>query len=514
MSHARILWVDDEVELLKPQILFLEKKEYEVVTSNNATDALEAIDEELFDVVFLDENMPGISGLETLSSIKEKYPSLPVIMITKNEQEMIMEEAIGSKITDYLIKPVNPNQILLSLKKNLDNEKLITQKTTISYHQEFRKISMDLMQVNSCKDWEDVYKKITYWELSLEEAQNQDLMETHKVQKSEANSLFFKYVKRNYKSWLSDGGGPLMSHQLFSEKLIKNKKNQPLFLVVMDNLRYDQWQALRPIIGSEYHIEMEEFYWSILPTATQYARNAIFSGLLPLDMERQHPNYWKNDTDEGGKNLYEKEFLESQLKRLGLNWKTVYRKITNRNFGKKVLDEFYDFLNYDICVLVYNFVDMMSHAKTDTQIMKELASTDEGYRSITKSWFSQSTLKTLLEKAAEEGIPVYLTTDHGTINVHHPVKVLGDRETSTNLRYKLGRNMKYPNKDVLEVDQPNEYFLPKVNLSSKYIFAKGNDFFAYPNNYNHYVNYYRNTYQHGGISMEEMIIPFVKMVPK
>jgi CheY-like chemotaxis protein len=517
MNNINILWVDDEIDLLKPHILFLEQKQYKVTTCQSGTEALEIIDDVNFDIVFLDENMPGLTGLETLNEIKERRANLPVVMITKSEEEYIMEEAIGNKIADYLIKPVNPNQILLSLKKNLDHSRLISEKTTSNYQQEFRKIAMDLSMVNSYEEWADLYQKLIYWELQLEDIEDAGMNEILESQKSEANLQFGKFIDKNYAKWfLGTTEKPTMSHTLFKDKIVPElNNNQPTLLIVIDNLRYDQWKAFEPIVNNYYKKSSESPFYSILPTATQYARNAIFSGLMPSDMEKLHPNLWKNDTDDGGKNLYEEEFLQAQLKRLGLSHlKHEYHKITNLKSGKKLVENFKTLKNNDLTVVVYNFVDMLSHSKTEMEVVKELASNDKAYRSLTQSWFKNSPLLEMIQQAQQLGFKLILTTDHGTINVKNPSKVIGDRDTSLNLRYKTGRSLTYEDKDVLAIKDPKSVHLPSITMSSSFIFAKGDAFLAYPNNYNHYVSYYRNTYQHGGVSLEEMIIPFVVMQPK
>lgn len=512
-----ILWVDDEIDLLKPHILFLEKKNYKVTTCNSGTEAIDIIEDTNFDIVFLDENMPGLTGLETLNEIKEKKDSIPVVMITKSEEEYIMEEAIGNKIADYLIKPVNPNQILLSLKKNLDHSRLVSEKTTSNYQQEFRKIAMDMAMVNSYEDWVNLYQKLIYWEIQLEDIEDAGMFEILESQKTEANIQFGKFIDKNYPSWFDNNDdAPIMSHTLFKEKIVPElSKEQPTLLVVVDNLRYDQWKVFEPVINNYYKKEQENAFFSILPTATQYARNAIFSGLMPSDMEKLYPQYWKNDTDDGGKNLHEADFLEAQMKRLGLsNLNCEYHKITNLKNGKKLVENFKSLKENDLTVVVYNFVDMLSHAKTEMEVVKELASNDKAYRSLTLSWFKNSPLLEMIQQAQQLGFKLILTTDHGTINVKNPSKVIGDRDTSLNLRYKTGRSLTFDKKDVLLADNPKNIHLPTINMSSSFIFAKGDLFFAYPNNYNHYVSYYRNTYQHGGVSLEEMIIPFTVFNPK
>jgi len=514
MNKITILWVDDEIDMLKPHILFLEDKNYSVVTCKSGQEALEEIEKTRFDIVFLDENMPGLSGLETLNEVKSLEPTLPVVMITRSEEEFIMEEAIGSKIADYLIKPVNPNQILLSLKKTLDHSRLISEKTTSNYQQEFRKISMDLSMVNSWEEWADLYKKLISWELRLEEIEDSGMFEILESQKTEANNHFGKFVDKNYASWFTDEDGPVMSHTLFQQWIKPELKEQPTLLLVIDNLRYDQWISFEDVLTPFYKKNKEKAYYSILPTATQYARNALFSGLTPLDMEKKYPKWWKNDTDEGGKNLFEDKFLESQLGRLGLDLEWEYHKISSLKQGRNLVQNFNTQKKNDLTVIVYNFVDMLSHAKTEMDVIKELASNDKAYRSLTLSWFKNSPLLEIIQKARALGMKLIITTDHGTINVKQPSKVIGDRETSLNLRYKTGRSLSYEAKDVLEAKEPAKIYLPNITMSSSFIFAKNDLFFAYPNNYNHYVSYYRNTYQHGGVSLEEMIIPFVVLTPR
>ena len=512
-----ILWVDDEIDLLRPHIMFLEEKGYSIQTANNGVSAIELLDDNHFDLVFLDENMPGLSGLETLLELKNKRPNLPVIMITKSEEESIMEEAIGSKISDYLIKPVNTNQILLSIKKHIDSDRLVSKKTNADYQKEFRDIGIKLGGNLSIEEWEELFRKITFWELELEKSGDDSMKQILEMQKSEANAQFFKFIKSNYESWFSRSqDSPLMSHQIFKHSVLPElNEDKTTFFIVIDNLRYDQWKMIQPSLMNDFRIEDESLYFSILPTATQYSRNAIFSGLLPLQMEQQHKDWWKNDTDEGGKNLFEKEFLEAQMKRLGKgHLKVSYNKITNIDAGRRLVDNMRNLMNNQLNVIVYNFVDMLSHARTDMKVIKELAEGNAAYRSLTTSWFEYSPLKDMFAFIANNNSKIVVTTDHGTVLVKKPTKVLGEKDLTTNLRYKLGRNMKYNSKEVFEINHPKDVFLPVVNMSSKYIFAREDCFFAYPNNYNYYVNHYKETFQHGGVSLEEMIIPIVTLSSK
>ena len=516
-DNITILWVDDEVDLLKPHILFLEQKGYQLQTANNGVSALEMLETTPFDLVFLDENMPGLSGLETLLEIKSKQADLPVIMITKSEEESIMEEAIGSKISDYLIKPVNPNQILLSIKKHIDSRRLVNKKTNTEYQKEFRDIGLKLNGDLGIVDWQNLFRKITFWELELEKSGDSNMRDILDMQKAEANSQFFKYIKNNYQSWFTDtDNAPLLSHQVFERTVLPElDKNQTTYFIVIDNLRYDQWKMIQPSLMNDFRIDTESLYFSILPTATQYSRNAIFSGLMPLQMQQEHPNWWKNDIDEGGKNMFENEFLKSQLRRFGKdNVKFSYNKITNLDAGKRLVDNMSNLINNQLNVIVYNFVDMLSHSRTDMKVIKELAEGNAAYRSLTTSWFEYSPLKEMFNFIAKNKSKVIVTTDHGTVQVKRPTKVIGEKDITSNLRYKTGRNMKYNAKDVYEVNQPKDVHLPSINMSSKFIFAKEDYFFAYPNNYNHYVNHFKETFQHGGISLEEMLIPIVSLSSK
>ena len=511
-----ILWIDDEIKLLKPHIIYLEDKGYSVVDVDNGIDALDILDEQNFDLVFLDENMPGLLGLETLSLIKKKKPNLSVIMITKNEEESIMEEAIGSKISDYLIKPVNPNQILLSIKKNIDTKRLVEQKVIRDYQGKFNDLSMSISNSSNTDDWIDIYKRIIYWELELDKSENRSVSEIICMQKNEANAQFFKFVKNNYHDWMNRKSSPLLSNNIFRKKVLPIlDQNIPTYFILIDNLRYDQWKILEPLLLDNFDIVNNDIYYSILPTSTQYSRNSIFSGLLPSEIQERFGDKWKSEDDEGGKNMFEQDFLLDQLQRLGKgDLKSSYTKITDLEFGRKLIGKINNMNSNDINVIVYNFVDMLSHARTDMKVIKELADDDAAYRSLTLSWFEHSPLIDILKEISKNKANVIITTDHGTINVNKPSKIVGDRSVNSNLRYKQGKNLRYKENDVFVINNPQDYFLPKINVSSKYIFAKEDLYFIYQNNYNQYVNLYKNTYQHGGISLEEMLIPIVTLSTK
>lgn len=518
MSTIKILWADDEIDALKPHIMFLNNKGYNVTTVTNGLDAIEEAKSTPFDIIFLDENMPGISGLEALSQIKSSMPNVPVVMITKSEEEHIMEDAIGGKIADYLIKPVNPNQILLSIKKLIDNKRLVSEKTTMGYQQEFRTLSMALMDDMSFDEWKEMYKKLVYWDLELADTEEEGMQEVLDTQKTDANHNFTKFIDKNYISLLKeteDDKKPVMSNTLLRRKVLPAlDEADSVFMLLIDNLRYDQWKVIQPILNEYFRVDDEDLYLSILPTTTQYARNSIFSGLLPSDMEKRFPQKWSNDEDEGGKNLHEENFLQDYLKRLRLDIKTSYTKVTNLNAGKDLAENILNLFNNKLNVIVYNFVDALSHARTDVSLMRELSEDEAAYRSVTKSWFEHSPLFEALKKIAEKGGKLVITTDHGSIRVKDPVKIIGDRNTNTNLRYKQGKNLNYEKSEVFEVRKPEDAFLPKLHVSSSFAFAKNYDFFAYPNNYNYYVNYYKGTFQHGGISLEEMMCPIISLTAR
>ncbi|AKD01962.1 PglZ domain-containing protein [Pontibacter korlensis] len=517
MQRYNILWADDEIDLLKPHILFLEDRGYDITPVNSGADAIEEFRDRSFDVVFLDENMPGISGLETLNELKAIRPTVPVIMITKSEEEHIMEEAIGSKITDYLIKPLNPNQILLSVKKVLDNKRLVSEKTNMSYQRDFRQLGMAFGERLSQQEWADIYKKLVYWELEIDETENKSMADVINMQKDEANSNFARFIMDNYEDWMNgDEDAPLMSHQLFKERVfpLMKESDRPVYFVLIDNLRYDQWKVLEPLISDYFTIDSEEMFYSILPTTTAYARNAIFSGMLPTEIQKRYPNMWVSDDEEEGKNLHEADFLDIQFQQNRVTDKYSYHKITNVQAGRDLLSKFSNLDNNKLNVIVYNFVDMLSHARTDSNMVRELAPDESAYRSITRSWFLHSPLFDTLKAIAEKKGRLIITTDHGTIRVKRPFKIIGDRNTNTNLRYKHGKNLGYTDKDVFTVRKPERFFLPKANVSTTFVFAIEDYFFAYPNNYNYYVNYYKDTFQHGGVSLEEVIIPYVTLTPK
>lgn len=514
MQPIDLLWIDDEIDLLQGHILFLSQKGYQVQVAHGGQDALELVKKHHFDIVLLDENMPGMTGLEVLNALKQLKPDVPVIMITKSEEENIMEEAIGSKISDYLIKPVNPNQILLSLKKNLESSKLVTEKTISSYQQSFQALNVLLMNAQTHQDWAELYQKILFWELALDTIDSPELQEIFHFQKTEANVAFSRFIEKNYTDLLFEEKDTIFSHQAFGKLVVPELNAKPTLLLMIDNLRYDQFKSILPVISPYFTLQKETTYSSILPTATQYARNAFFSGLLPIDMEKKYPQWWKNDIDDGGKNLYEADFLNAQINSMGLNITHSYHKIARPNEATKFLANLKSDDVSDLKVVVYNFVDMISHAKTEMEVIKELASTDKAYRSLTKSWFQNTALLEIIKTAQQKGYQLIITTDHGTINVEHPSKIIGDRDTSTNIRYKTGRRLKGEDKHVFEVQDPRNIGLPTINMSSSFMFAKENYYLIYPTNYNHFVNYFRNTYQHGGISLEEMCIPFAVFAPK
>lgn len=515
MIYGVILWVDDEIEHLRAHIIFLEKKGYEVVTVTNGPDAIEQCKQRNFDIIMLDEMMPGLTGLETLQTIKEITPATPVVMVTKSEEEDIMDQAIGSKIADYLIKPVNPNQILLTLKKNVHRKEIVTEVTQTGYQQSYLNIAQQIDNCKTAEDWMNIYKRIVHWELELSSADS-NMTEMLQMQKEEANIGFAKYIRNNYLGWVAPtpADHPMLSNEIFKKKIFPAIDNgEKVFLIVIDNFRYDQWRMLAPEIGDMFDID-EQLYFSILPTATQYARNAIFSGLMPTQIAELFPDLWVDEDEEEGKNLNEGPLIKKQIERYRRHDTFSYHKINDSAGAEKFLQQLKSLSGNDLNVAVVNFVDMLSHARTESKMVRELANNESAYRSITLSWFRHSVMSELLRRLSQTDYKVIITTDHGSIRVSKAVKIIGDRNTNTNLRYKLGKNLNYNAKELFVIKDPLKAQLPAPNISTSYVFATGDSFFAYPNNYNYYVSYYKDTFQHGGISMEEMLVPLVTLTPK
>jgi DNA-binding response OmpR family regulator len=516
MRKIRILWTDDEVEALKPHIFFLQEKGYEIDTCSNGNDTIDLVRQNSYDLIFLDENMPGLSGIETLKLIKEVRTDIPVVMITKSDEEELMEAAIGSEIADYLIKPVKPKQVLLAIKKILDQRRLITEKTTTDYRMEFSRISNMISTASTYTDWTDLYRKLVFWESELEKSTDPGMSDILKLQENEANNSFSKFMINNYSGWLNTEttDKPLLSPALFSEKVFPHMhEHEPLFFILIDNMRFDQWKTISAELSGLYRIIEEDIYFSILPTATQFSRNSIFAGLMPSVIAEKMPEFWVDEEEEEGKNNFEEELFKSQLNRKGLKYKWSYNKISSSQQGKKVNEKVRSMLENDINILVFNFVDMLSHARTEIGVIRDLASDEPAYRSLTRSWFLHSSLFELLKTLAAYPVKVIFSTDHGTIRVQNPVKIIGDRNTSSNLRYKMGRNLDYDPKKVFELRNPEKAMLPKTNISSRYIFALNKDYLVYQNNYNYYAGYYKDTFQHGGISMQEVMLPVACLEP-
>lgn len=514
MTNGRLLWVDDEIDLLNIHILFLEKKGYDVTKCSNGPDAIDLCRENRFDLILLDENMPGLSGLETLAGIKEVQPNVPVVMVTKNEAEDVMDQAIGSKIADYLLKPVNPMQILLALKKNIHQREIVSEVAQTGYRQEFQKIAMQMSDSSTPEDWKDLYRKLVYWELELTETGG-TMDEMLRMQKEEANHTFAKFVRKNYEGWIANADTrPLMSPDIFKKCIFPRlREGKKVFLLVLDNFRYDQWRVLSRELADDFDID-EDLYFSILPTATQYARNAIFAGLMPAQIREMYPELWVDEEEDEGKNLNEEMLIRRQMERFRRKEAFTYHKLNDSVAADKLLGQISQLTQTPLNVLVINFIDILSHARTESKMVRELAANEAAYRSITLSWFRHTAIKQLFKTLSLLDYEILITTDHGSIRVNEPQKVIGDKNVNTNLRYKLGKNLSYNKKEVFEMREPKRFGLPSPNISTVYIYAQGSQFFAYPNNYNYYVQYYRDTFQHGGISMEEMIIPLVSLHPK
>ncbi|HOV99019.1 MAG TPA: bifunctional response regulator/alkaline phosphatase family protein [Bacteroidota bacterium] len=518
-NEKRILWIDDEIDFLRAHIKLLEQRGYTVDTATNGEDAIALVKSTPYDLVFLDEMMPGLGGLEALAAIKELQPLLPVIMVTKNETESLMEEAIGSKITDYLIKPVNPSQLVLACKKVFDAKKISSEHLSRNYIDEFQSMSVASQRASTLEEWIELSRKIAEWDVELDAHPDIGLRQTLYDQRRECDAEFAKFIERYYLELLDTAHRSIpISPELVQQYVFPEvQEGRSVFFIVIDCLRYDQWLMMEKLLADYFAIE-KNFYLSILPTATPYARNAIFSGLFPSDIAKRFPEIWEEGVeDETSSNRYEHELFNKLFERKGVRLKSEpkYIKILESEFGKNVENNILSYLSSQVTAIVINFVDMLAHGRSESPLLKEIVPDESAYRSLTQSWFQHSSLFGMLKTlSSQKNITIVLTTDHGSIRCLRGAKVVADRETSTNLRFKFGRNLKVDSKHALIIKHPLEYRLPQASITTNYIIAKEDYYFVYPTEYHKYLQHYRDSFQHGGISMEEMILPIIRLRPR
>tara|TARA_Y200000002_G_scaffold55084_2_gene40451 strand:+ start:7452 stop:8993 length:1542 start_codon:yes stop_codon:yes gene_type:complete len=510
----KILWIDDEIDFFHSHIIFLEQKGFEVIKAKSGAEGLIILDNSRIDVILIDQNMPGLAGTETIKLINEKFDQTPIVMISQNSDDNTIDQAIGNRVKDYIIKPINPNQVLLTLRKILSKKELINNTTLDNYQKKYQEINNLINECSSLEDWKNVYKTLVKWEIKLSNTDDVDIVEIIMSQKKYANNLFSSFIEKNYQKELENESF-VSSINIFKKHVFPNiNRKESTLLILIDNFRYDQWKMIEGLITENYTIDEEFLYTSILPTTTQYSRNSIFSGLSPLQIKKKYPSYWVDEFDNTNKNKFENQLLEDQLTKLGLKFKHKFIKISNskdsKSFNKNLINQ----QKFNLTTVVYNFIDMISHAKKDVKLIKELASTDKAYRELTLTWFKNSDLYDTIKKSKDLGFRIIITSDHGTINVDKPSKVSGAKKISNNLRYKTSDQIIFNSKDVIEFKNPNSFELPSYNLNSSFIFARNNTFFVYPNNYNEYVSMYKDSYQHGGVSLEEMLVPFLILSPK
>ncbi|NVM03099.1 MAG: response regulator [Candidatus Helarchaeota archaeon] len=516
-TKGKILWVDDEIEMLRSHIMFLEERGYKVKCVTNGEDAIILSREEKFDIIFLDEMMPGKDGLNTLIEVKNYNPFVPIVMITKSEEEGLIDEAIGREINDFLTKPVNPSQILSVCKRILESRKIKEEKLSKDYVSDFKNIDLRLSEQLDYNDWIEIYSKLSEWEIDFDKHPDTGFEQTLIEQIKDCNTEFCKYIEKNYSDWINSENRTCLSIDLVKRYVIPELvNNNKVFFLIFDCLRNDQWLALEPYFHEFFDIA-KEYYYSILPTATPYSRNSIFSGLHTIEIERNHSDLWeKGFEDDSSRNRYERQFLETLLSRenINLKQKLKYIKILDIEESKNVERNIDSLATFPLVSIVVNFVDILSHKRSESELLKEIAPNESAYRSLICSWFEHSSIFHILKKLSTHDVTIILTSDHGSIRCLRPAMVLGDRETSTNLRYKFGRNLKCNNKQSILIKKPEDYMLPSRGINCQYLIAKEDFYLIYPTNYNKYVNLYKDCFQHGGISMQEMILPIIKLKGK
>ncbi len=512
-SRGKILWIDDEIHHLKPHILFLEEKGYIIIQTANGQDGIALVEKYNPDLVLLDQSMPGMDGLETLLGLKKIRSTLPVIMITKTEDEWLMDEAITGQVEQFLIKPVNPSQIFMACKQTLEKIKLSEEKATSDYLKEFQEIDERLRDDLTADDWWELYNRLVDWQLKFDQYKDIGLGSILEEQIQSCNREFGNFIESNYKEWLGGSDSPILSIDVIPE-FVKPvlDRDEKVCLLVVDCMRHDHLKSMLPLLELYFNIELN-YKFSLLPTATPYSRNAIFSGLFPDKMVKKYPQQYKDM--EGGShslNQHEKQFLIDQLKKLGLeNKKVHYHKIWAVQEGKKFQNRIKDFIQQDVLALVVNFVDILAHKSSQMDVLKEMVPDESGYRLAVKSWLENSWLLKVLKELSSNNFTVIMTSDHGSIRVKHDLMVAADKDASTGVRYKFGRNLKTNDKNALIIREPKKFCLPNFGHQPSYILAKDEYYFVYPNQAHKYQEKFKNSFQHGGISMEEMMVPIAIM---